>query len=106
MTIGTSADLQSPFKWQRRGTLFAATGGLFAAVLLGGVSSRKRWLGLLGLFVVVCILVGVACGGGSSGGGGGGGGGGTGTPVGSYTITVTATSGSTTHTAQVSLAVK
>ncbi len=104
LSIGTSAELQSPFKWQRRGPLFAATGGLFAAVLLGGVSSsRKRWLGVLGLFVVVCILVGVACGGSS---GGGGGGGGTGTPVGSYTITVTAVSGSTTHTTQVSLAVK
>jgi hypothetical protein len=98
----TVADLQMPNHWQRRGTWFAATGGLFAAVLLGGLSSRRRWLGIIGLFMVVAVLTGVAC---------GGGGGSTvkksqGTPAGSYTVTVTATSGSTTHTTSVNLTVQ
>jgi subtilase family serine protease len=102
LSMVTVADLQMPSHWQRRGTWFGATGGLFAAVLLGGVSSRRRWLGLLGFFVVVVVLVGVAC---------GGGGGSSvkktqGTPAGSYTVTVTATSGSTTHTTNVSLTVQ
>jgi subtilase family serine protease len=102
LSITTVAELQTPGRWQRRGTLFAATGGLFAAVLLGGVSSRRRWLGILGLLIVVAILTGVACGGGSS----------TtpppsqGTPAGTYAITVTGTSGSTTHSAAVSLTVQ
>jgi len=102
LSITTTADLQLPNRWEQRGTWFAATGGLFAAVLLGGVSSRRRWLGVLGLFVMVAILTGVAC---------GGGGGSTqkksqGTPSGTYTVTVTATSGSTTHTSNVSLTVQ
>jgi len=102
LSITTVAKLQTPGPWQRRGTLFAATGGLLAAVLLGGVSSQRRWLSSLGCLIVVAILAGVACGGGSS----------TtqqksqGTPSGSYTITVTGTSGSTTHSATVSLAVQ
>jgi subtilase family serine protease len=102
LSITTVADLRLPSHWQRRGTWFAATGGLFAAVLLGGIPSRRRWLGILGLFVTVAILTGVACGGGSSS---------TvqksqGTPSGSYIVTVTATSGSTTHTTNVSLTVQ
>lgn len=104
LSMVTVADLQMPNHWQRRGTWFAATGGLFAAVLLGGVSSRRRWMGVLALFTVVVVLTGVAC-------GGGGGGSSTqqksqGTPAGSYTITVTATSGSTTHATNVSLTVQ
>ena len=102
LSITTVAELQTPGPWQRRGTLFAATGGLFAAVLLGGVSSRRRWLSILGCLIVVCDTLWSACGGGSS----------TtqqksqGTPAGSYTITVTGTSGSTTHSANVSLTVQ
>ncbi|HET8823886.1 MAG TPA: protease pro-enzyme activation domain-containing protein, partial [Terriglobales bacterium] len=82
LSMVTVADLQMPNHWQRRGTWFAATGGLFAAVLLGGISTRRRWWGVLGLFLTVAILTGVACGGGSS----------TtqkktqGTPAGSYTV--------------------
>ena len=92
LSITTVAGLQGPGPWQRRVTLFGVTGGLFAAVLLGGASSRRRWLGILGFFVVVAILVGAACGGGSnnvqqkS----------QGTPAGTYAITVTGTSGFTT----------
>jgi subtilase family serine protease len=102
LSITTVADLQTPGPWRQRGTLFAATGGLFAAVLLGGVSSRRRRLSILGCLIVVAVLAGVACGGGSS----------TtqqksqGTPAGSYTITVTGASGSTTHSANVSLTVQ
>lgn len=103
LSMVTVADLQVPNPWERRGTWFAATGGLFAAVLLGGVPSRRRWLGIVGLFIVVAVLTGVAC--------GGGGGSSTqqksqGTPAGSYTVTVTATSGSTTHTTTVNLTVQ
>jgi subtilase family serine protease len=103
LSMVTVADLQMPNLWQHRGTWFAATGGLFAAVLLGGVSSRRRRLGIVGLFIVVAVLTGVACGGGS--------GGSTqqksqGTPAGSYTVTVTATSGSTTHATTVNLTVQ
>ena len=103
LSITTVADLQAPFHWRHRGTLFAATGGLFAAVLLGGVSSRRRWVSILGFLVVVLILTGAACGGGGS----------TtppppppGTPAGTYIITVTGTSGSTSHSTQVSLTVQ
>jgi hypothetical protein len=103
LSMVTVADLQMPKPWERRGTWFAATGGLFAAVLLGGVSSRRRWPGLLAFLVVVAVLAGVACGGGS--------GGSTqqksqGTPAGSYTVTVTGTSGSTTHATTVNLTVQ
>jgi subtilase family serine protease len=102
LSITTVAELQRT-PWQRRRAMFAATGGLFAAVLLGGIPSRRRWLVLLGFLTLVAIVAGVACGGGSSG---------TpqqksqGTPAGSYTITVTGTSGPTTHTTTVSLTVQ
>lgn len=104
LSMVTVADLQMPNHWERRGTWFAATGGLFAAVLLGGISARRPRLGgIVVLFVLVAVLTGVAC--------GGGGGSSTqqksqGTPAGSYTIVVTATSGSTTHTTTVNLTVQ
>ena len=102
LNITTVAALDTPFQWRHRGTLFASTGGLFAAVLLGGISSRRRrWLGTIVGLVVVAVLAGVACGGGSGGGGGGGG-----TPAGTYTITVTGTSGSTTRATTVNLLVQ
>ena len=101
LSITTAADLETPFRWKPAGTLFATTGGLFAAVLFGGISShRHRWLGRIAMFVVLAVLAGVAC------GGGGGGGGSKVTPAGSYTITVTGTSGSTSHATDVSLVVQ
>jgi subtilase family serine protease len=102
LNITTVADLKAPFRWKPTGTLFATTGGLFAAVLLGGISSRpRRWFGMIAMFVVLAVLAGVAC-----GGGGGGGGGSKATPAGSYTITVTGTSGTTAHATDVSLVVQ
>jgi subtilase family serine protease len=103
LSITTVAELQMPSPWHRRGTLFGATGGLFAAVILGGIPlrRRRRWLAVLGLVLCVAVLVGVGCGGGSSGGGGN-----SGTPAGTYSITVTGTSGSTVHGATVSLTVQ
>ena len=102
LSIGTTAELLPEAPWQRRGTMFAATGGLFAVVILGGIPSKRRWLTLLGLLFGIVLFFGIGCGGGSS----------TpqqksqGTPAGSYTITVTGTSGSTTHTSTVSVTVQ
>lgn len=102
VNITTVAALSKPAR--HSGAWFAATGGLFAAVILGGIPSKRRWLALLGLFLGVLITVGVACGGGSSNNNqqqksqG--------TPVGTYVITVTGTSGSTSHSATISVAVQ
>lgn len=89
-----------------RGTWFAASGGLFAAVLLGGWPSRRRWTGLLALIVAAGTLGAAGC----------GGGGGSnviqqkqqGTPTGNYVVTVTATGANTgkTHTLNVNLTVQ
>ena len=85
----------------------AAGSAAIACVLLIGIRARRRrWFGMLGMFVLLVFLAGAiaSCG----GGGGGGGGGNTGNPgttAGSYTITVTGTSGSITQTATVNLTV-
>jgi subtilase family serine protease len=88
-----------------RGGWFAASGGLFAAVVLGGISSRRRWLGLLAMVLLASIIGAVGCGGSGSG---------ThqqkqaGTPAGTYTINVTGTGANTgiTHSLRVSLTVQ
>lgn len=41
-------------------------GGLFAAVILGGVSSRRKWAALFGLVLLAMVITGIGCGGGSS----------------------------------------
>ncbi|OLE14664.1 MAG: hypothetical protein AUG89_01030 [Acidobacteria bacterium 13_1_20CM_4_56_7] len=46
-------------------TGFGATGGLFAAVILGGVSTRRKWAALLGLIMLAIVITGIGCGGGS-----------------------------------------
>jgi len=74
-------------------------GGIFVAVLLGGVPSRRRWATLLGFLMFAVLAVGLACGGGSSNQSHG-------TPAGTYAITVTGTSGSITHNATVSFTVQ
>ena len=107
LSIVTVAELVPPHIPQTRGIWLAGSGGLFAAVLLGGIpSKRRRWTSLFALVLLAMVVGAAGC--------GGGGGGGTppvqkqqGTPAGSYTITVTGTgmTSTTTHTAVVSLTV-
>jgi subtilase family serine protease len=102
-TVAALGPLQAPHPG---GIWFAASSGLFAAVLLGGTPSRRRWMGLLGLVLLATIVVAVGCGGGS--------GGGNvqqkqqGTPAGTYTITVTGTGANTgtAHSVAVGLTVQ
>jgi subtilase family serine protease len=102
LTLTTVGGLQKPGPWQHRGTMFAATGGLFAAVLLGGIPSRRRWWGVLALVLGFIVLTGLGC----------GGGGGSvqkkaqGTAAGTYIVTVTGTSGSATHATTLSVTVQ
>jgi subtilase family serine protease len=105
LSITTVAALD-PAGRHPHGMWLAASGGLFAAVLLGGIPSRRRWIGLLGLLLLATVVGAVGC--------GGGGGSGTaqqkqqGTPAGTYSITVTGTGASsgTSHTTTVSLVVQ
>jgi len=41
-------------------------GGLFAAVIVGGVSSRRKWAALFGSVLLAIVIAGVGCGGGGS----------------------------------------
>lgn len=104
LSIATVADLRTPSGSPTRGLWFATSGGLFAIVLLGGWTSRKRWIVLSSLIVAGLLITAVAC---------GGGGGSSqqhqqshGTPAGTYMINVVGTNGSTTHTAIVSVKVQ
>ena len=103
LTITTAADLRLPFGRRVRGLWIAAGGGVFAAVIVGGVPSRRRrWLMLgLGLGVIAVLL---SCGGGGRGGGGGGNN--SGTPAGTYIVTVTGSGGGSSHTANISFTVQ
>jgi hypothetical protein len=85
---------------------FAASGGLLAAILLGGIPLRRRWIGLLGLVLLATVVGAVGCGGGSGSGpaqqkqqG---------TPAGTYTITVTGTGATSgiSHTTTLTLVVQ
>jgi hypothetical protein len=105
LSIVTMAELERPQVPGTRGMWFAATGGLFAAVLLGGIPSQRRWTSLFALVLIATVVGAAGC----------GGGGGTtpvqkqqGTPAGSYTITVTGTglTSTTTHTTVVGLTVQ
>jgi subtilase family serine protease len=98
LTITTAAGLQLPSGSRPRGLWIATGGGVFAAVILGGVPfRRRRWL-MLG-FGLIMIAVLLGCGGSSSGGG-------QGTPAGTYIIAVTGTAGSTSHTTNISFTVQ
>jgi subtilase family serine protease len=104
LSITTAAALAARSPGSRGGWL-AATAGLFAAVLLGGIPSRRRWWGLLAMVLLATMIGAVGCGGGGSGAhqqkqAG--------TPAGTYTITVTGTGANTgiTHSMTVSLTVQ
>ena len=100
LSMTASADLLVPRELRRGGAWFAATGGLLAAVFVGGIPGRRRWSFVLGLMLFVAFIAAVGCGGSSHGtvqqnqG-----------PQ-TYTVTVTGTSGSTTHSADVSFTVQ
>jgi len=75
LSMTAAADLRLPkglpsrgssFETMFRTTGFAATGGLFAAVILGGIPSRRKWAALFGLVLLAIVVAGVGCGGGSS----------------------------------------
>ena len=103
LSLATVADLRSPFGPHSHGLWFAASGGLFAVVLLGGLPSRRRWLTLFSLIVFGLLMNAVGCGGSGSA---------SqkqqsqGTSAGTYLITVTGTSGALSRTATVSLTVQ
>jgi photosystem II stability/assembly factor-like uncharacterized protein len=81
-----------------RGGISLAALSVLSALLL---PRRRRRLGMIAMFAVLCIGIPGCSGGGSgSGGGGGGGGGGSGTPSGNYTITVTASQSTIYQTTQ------
>jgi len=98
LTIITVAELGAPKGMHWKGVWFAGS-GVFAAVLLSGISRRRRWMWLTGLFMTAALVTFVACGGGGNSN--------TqqksqGTPTGTYSITVTGTSGATSHSTVVS----
>jgi len=102
VTISTAAPTAAS-----RGFGFAASGFIFAGVLLLNVPIRRaRSLALSFLLLVVIAMTGMGCGGGSPSGGGGGGS--PGTPTGNYPIVITAATsdGAVSHTASFTFAVQ
>lgn len=104
LSVSTVAALDERQVPHPGGLWLAASGGLFAAVLIGGVPSRRRWAGLLSLILIATAIGAVGC---------GGGGGGTPqqrvqTGPKTYVISVTGTGANTsvTHTASVSVTVE
>lgn len=65
LSMSASAGLLVPRELRRGGAWFAATGGLFAAVILGGIPGRRKWAVLLGLALLVAVIASVGCGGSS-----------------------------------------
>jgi hypothetical protein len=77
-------------------------------MLLLTLPRRRRWAGLLAVFLSIGALTAVGCGGNTSTSGGSSGGGTSGTTnaqSGTYTFTITAVSGSLVHSAQVTVKV-
>lgn len=106
LSLKTLALLEQPNLQRSPSGWLAATGGLIAAAFLGGISSRRRWLGLLSIMLVTLAIGSLGCGGGGSS---------TtpqqkqqGTPAGTYQITVTATGANTgtVHSITVNLKVQ
>jgi hypothetical protein len=86
----------------------AGSGATLACMLLLTLPRRRRWAGLLAVFLSIGALTAVGCGGNTSTSGGSSGGGTSGTTnaqSGTYTFTITAVSGSLVHSAQVTVKV-
>ncbi len=65
MSITTTADLRLPDRRRPRGLWFAATGGIFAAVILGGIPSRRRWPAVFLMVLFAIAMTAIGCGGSS-----------------------------------------
>ncbi|MDT8070842.1 MAG: S53 family peptidase [Terriglobia bacterium] len=99
VSIAASSQLasnRSPHLPFALGTTFAA---LFGSVFVVGKNSRKRWMILSTLAILVLLVTMVACGGGSSSGGNGN----TGPVIGA--VTVHATNGTITHSSVINVTV-
>ncbi len=100
-TVASSA---RPGRW-----MASRIGAVFAGFILLGVPKvKRRRAGLLALFILLLLLLGItSCGGSSSGSGSTGGKQmDAGTPAGTYSLTLTAASGTASHTMNVSVTVQ
>jgi len=73
LSLTAAADLRLPqslpSRKPRLGSVALATtsfGGLFAAVIVGAISSRRKWAALFGLALLAIAITGIRCGGGKS----------------------------------------
>lgn len=70
LSMTAAADLRFPKGLPSRRNWFEPSGlaasSLFAAVILGGAPSRRKWVALFGLVVLGIVITGIGCGGGSS----------------------------------------
>ena len=67
LTLTSTADLRLPNRRTRNLLwLQLSGGGVFAAVLLGGLGSRRRWTALVAAALLAMLLTAVGCGGGGS----------------------------------------
>jgi subtilase family serine protease len=65
LSISASADLRMPNERPLRKLWFPAGGGIFAAIVLAGVPSRRKWSSIFMLLILGFVLIGIGCGGSS-----------------------------------------